>query len=395
MIDSWNSSSLAVIVKPVGSRCNMKCSYCYYLDKDQFSSHSKQTRMSYDLLEKLIRQTIEANPGPIVSFTWHGGEPTLAKLEFYQKVVQLQKKYLPKGWQAWNNLQTNGLFLNDEWCRFLKENHFDVGLSIDGDALTHDKNRRDLSGNATFSRIAKSICRLQSYGIQPDLLCTVTSDSEVRPLEVYRSLRDFDTGWIQFIPVIVRDKNGEIDPISATKEGYGQFLCTIFDEWITHDLGKLDVQLFAESARIWAGGQAGVCTMAPTCGRVLIAEEDGSLYSCDHFVDEEHRLGNLMNTHLVKAANSAFQKEFGLAKNEKLCKECRNCLWLKLCHGGCLKDRFEDIEKEDLKKYYLCESLKQFFFHAEKPIHRAMELSRQGKTPDEIMELIQNEWIKN
>lgn len=391
MNDSWNNSSLAMIVKPVGSRCNMKCSYCYYLDKGQFSSHLKQTRMSYDLLEKLIRQMIEANPGPVVSFTWHGGEPTLAKIEFYKKVVELQKKYLPKGWQAWNNLQTNGLFLNEEWCEFLKENHFDVGLSIDGDELTHDKNRKDLLGNPTFSRIAKSIRLLQRYGIQPDLLCTVNSDSEKRPLEVYRSLRSFDTGWIQFIPVIVRNEKGEVDPISATKKGYGQFLCTIFDEWITHDLGKLDVQLFAESARIWAGGQAGVCTMASSCGRVLVAEEDGSLYSCDHFVDQEHRVGNLMDNPLSRVVNTEFQKEFGWAKKERLCKECKACPWLKLCNGGCPKDRFEITEKEDFDKYYLCESLKQFFSHAEKLTYRAMELSSQRKTPDEIMKIIQKE----
>ena len=253
-----------VMAKPVGSRCNMRCSYCYYLDKGQFSTHATQTRMGFDLLERLIRQYIEAAPGPVVSFVWHGGEPTLAGLDFYRRAVQLQKKYLPRGWEVWNNLQTNGVLLNDEWCRFLKENRFDVGLSVDGCESVHDRNRRDRGGKGTYQRVRRAAERLKSAGILPDLLCTVNAASTEDPLAVYRGLRELGTGWVQFIPIVVRLPDGGMAPESVTPEGYGRFLNAVFDEWVTHDLGKLDVQLFAETARIWAGGQASLCWMAPT-----------------------------------------------------------------------------------------------------------------------------------
>ena len=195
---------LAVMAKPVGSRCNMRCTYCYYLEKGKYSENKKQTRMSFDLLEKLIRQTIAASPGPVVSFTWHGGEPTLAGMDFYKKALELEKKYLPKGWEAWNNLQTNGLLLNEGWCRFLKENRFDVGLSIDGSMEVHDSNRRLPGGAGTFARVSAAIRRLREHGLEPDLLCTVNAASQDKPLEVYRALRETGCAWVQFIPVVIR-----------------------------------------------------------------------------------------------------------------------------------------------------------------------------------------------
>ena len=390
-----------VMAKPVGSRCNMRCAYCYYLEKGQFSAHAKQSRMSFTLLEKLIRQTIEASDGT-VSFTWHGGEPTLAGLDFYRKVVELEKKYLPKGWEVWNNIQTNGLLLNDEWCRFLRENRFDVGVSIDGAQWVHDKNRRDRGGKETYERTVRAVRRLQAAGIQPDLLCTVTSDAAGDPLGVYHGLRELGTGWAQFIPIIVRRKGGDLSskngdltpesnalsPESVTPEGYGEFLCTVFDEWVTHDLGSLDVQLFAETARIWAGGEANLCWMAPTCGRVLIAEEDGAVYACDHFVDGEHRLGTLSGERLDALANSERQFVFGDAKRDTLTAECKSCPWLSCCNGGCLKDRFAASEDGEPGQYYLCRGLKRFFTHAHGPMTRVMELSGQGMKPREIMETL-------
>ena len=381
-----SSAGFAVIAKPVGSRCNMNCRYCYYLDKGQFSSHAKQTRMSYALLEKLIRQTIEGNPGPTVSFVWHGGEPTLAGLDFYRQAVALQKKYLPKGWEAWNNLQTNGLLISRQWAEFLKDNRFDVGLSIDGDALTHDRNRVDRGGQGSYARVSRAIGTLQAAGVQPDLLCTVNAETVRRPLEVYQALRSFDTGWVQFIPVVVRRSDGSVDLISVTPEGYGAFLCAVFDQWLRHDLGRLDVQLFAETARVWAGGAPSVCYLAPSCGRVLVAEEDGSVYACDHFVDSEHRLGNLQSGRLAAYAASESQLRFGQAKQSALTAECRRCPWLACCGGSCPKDRFGLSEDGEPGQYYLCRGLKQFFAHADGPMHRVMELSRQGKTPEQIMQ---------
>ena len=376
---------LAVMAKPVGSRCNMRCAYCYYLEKGRYSESQKQTCMSYSLLEKLIRQTIAASPGPTVSFTWHGGEPTLAGMDFYKKALELERKYLPKGWEAWNNLQTNGLLLNEGWCRFLKENRFDVGLSIDGSMEVHDLNRRLPNGAGTFERVSASIRRLRETGVEPDLLCTVNEVSQGKPLEVYRALRDTGAIWVQFIPVVIRDARGGAAPGSVTPEGYGRFLTAVFDEWVRHDLGVLDVQLFAEMARIMAGGQASLCWMSPTCGHVLIAEEDGAVYSCDHFVDPEHRLGTLREGSLARMAGGEFQRAFGLGKREKLTDECRACPYLRFCNGGCPKDRFGRSAEGQPGQYWLCPGLKAFFAHAQPVLERVMAMSAQGKTSPEIM----------
>jgi uncharacterized protein len=378
------AAPLAVMAKPVGSRCNMRCAYCYYLEKGKYSESRKQTCMSYSLLEKLIRQTVAASPGPVVSFTWHGGEPTLAGMDFYKKALELERKYLPRGWEAWNNLQTNGLLLNESWCRFLKENRFDVGLSIDGSARVHDANRRLLNGTGTFERVSASIRRLRHAGVEPDLLCTVNEVSQDKPLEVYRALRDTGCTWVQFIPVVIRGDGGTA-PGSVSPEGYGSFLTAVFDEWVRQDLGLLDVQLFAEMARIMAGGQASLCWMSPTCGHVLIAEEDGAVYSCDHFVDPEHRLGTLRDGSLTRMAQGGFQRAFGLAKRESLTDECRACPYLRFCNGGCPKDRFGLSADGQSGQYWLCPGLKAFFSHAEPILKRVMALSAEGKTPPEIM----------
>ena len=377
---------LAVMAKPVGSRCNMRCAYCYYLEKGKYSENAKQTRMSFDLLEKLIRQTVAASPGPVVSFTWHGGEPTLAGMDFYKKALELERKYLPRGWEAWNNLQTNGLLLNEGWCRFLKENRFDVGLSIDGPTSVHDRNRRLANGTGTFERVHAAIRRLRKAGIEPDLLCTVNAVSEERPLEVYRALRETGCGWVQFIPVVIRDTEGSAAPGSVSPEGYGRFLTAVFDEWVTHDLGVLDVQLFAEMARVMAGGEAGLCWMQPVCGHVLIAEEDGSVYSCDHFVDPDHRLGNLRSGSLERLAGSEFQRAFGQSKRETLTDECRACPYLRFCNGGCPKDRFGFSSDGQPGQYWLCSGLRAFFAHAEPILENVMAMSAKGRKPAEIME---------
>ncbi len=388
MAEERGKTPLAVMAKPVGSRCNMRCRYCYYLEKGKYSSNEKQSRMKYSLLERLITQTIAASPGPVVSFTWHGGEPTLAGMDFYRKALELEKKHLPRGWQAWNNLQTNGLLLNEGWCRFLKENRFDVGLSIDGPASVHDANRLLPDGSPTFLRVRGAVERLRAAGIEPDLLCTVNAVSEARPLEVYRALRELDCGWVQFIPVVIRDGEGKTAAGSVSPEGYGRFLTAVFDEWVRRDLGRLDVQLFAEMARIMAGGEASLCWMSPTCGNVLIAEEDGAVYSCDHFVDPDHRLGNLMGAGLEKMARSPFQQAFGQAKREGLTQECRVCPYLRFCNGGCPKDRFGLSETGQPGQYCLCAGLKAFFAHAQPVLERVMALSAAGKGPEAIMEEI-------
>ncbi len=381
----------AVMAKPVGSRCNMRCRYCYYLDKGKYSSHVRQTRMSFDLLERLIRQTVEASPGPVVSFTWHGGEPTLAGLDFYKKAVELERRALPAGWTALNNLQTNGLLINDVWCAFLRENSFDVGLSVDGSEAVHDANRRDMGGKPTFTRVREAARRLIRHGIEPDILCTVNAESEKKPLEVYRALRELGSGWIQFIPIVSRRPDGSMAPESVSPEGYGDFLIACFDEWTARDLGRLDVQLFAEISRVWVGGEASVCTMRPECGRVMVAEEDGAVYACDHFVDPEHRLGNLMGGKLEAMANSQVQLRFGEAKRASLTARCRGCPWLSVCNGGCPKDRFALSPDGEPGQHYLCPGMEKFFAHAKPAVERMMELSRGGMGPEDIMNTIREE----
>ena len=377
----------AVMIKPVGSRCNMRCRYCYYLDKGRFSSHPAQTVMRRDLLEKLIRQAVDSTDGNVISFTWHGGEPTLAGIDFYRQAVSLEKKYCPRGKQIWNNLQTNGLLINDQWVRFLKENHFDVGLSIDGTEAVHDANRPDPAGGGTWSRVRKAAERLTRAGILPDLLCTVNAKTVTDPVGVYRSLADLGTGWIQFIPVVVRNGNILSDE-SVSADSYGNFLIAVFDEWARKDLGKLDIQLFAETAKVLAGGEPSLCWMRGTCGQVPVVEEDGAVYSCDHFVDDAHRLGCLHTQKLKQMALSEYQDGFGRSKADNLTAQCCSCPYLRFCGGGCPKDRFGISDSGENGQYILCSGLKKFWDHAVPVLKWMMQKSRSGCGPDEIMALL-------
>ena len=380
-----DTKPFVVMAKPVGPVCNLECSYCYYLETTRLYTRPHQYRMSDTLLETYIRQYIAASPGPVVMFVWHGGEPTLAGLDFYRHAVELQKRYLPQGWTCWNNLQTNGILLDDEWCSFLADAHFDVGLSIDGTRWLHDAYRKDHQGRGTYERVVAAVRRLQAHGIQPDLLCVVTSAVAKEPISVYRALRDFNTGWIQFIPIVRRAPNGEITPDSVTGEAYGRFLSTVFDEWIYHDLGRLNVQFFAEMLLVRSGGTTNVCWMAPTCGRVLIIEHDGGVYACDHFVTPEHHIGDLETSLLNELVDAPIQRRFGDDKRDRLPEQCRSCSWLMVCNGGCPKDRFALAEDGEPGLNYLCSSLRQFFAHAEKPLRQVMERVKQGLSPEAIM----------
>jgi len=374
----------AVMAKPVGPRCNLSCSYCYYLETESANGSADPLRMSDNLLETYIRQYIEASPGPVVPFTWHGGEPTLAGLDFYRSAIELQHRYLPPGWSCWNNLQTNGMLLDDDWCSFLAEKRFDVGLSIDGTAAVHDEYRRDQGGNGTYQRVVATARRLQAHGIQPDLLCTVTSRAAAEPLAVYRALRDLNTGWIQFIPIVRRSADGQVTADSVSSAAYGDFLCTVFDEWVRCDLGRLEMQLVAEMAMVWSGGAASLCWMAPTCGRVVVVERDGGVYACDHFVSPEYRLGDLATSSLLKLLESPAQRRFGNDKRDRLPKQCRACRWLAVCNGGGPKDRFALDEKGNVGLNYLCSGLRQFFAHAEPQLRQIVDLRKRGATTEAI-----------
>ena len=369
----------ALMIKPVGALCNMRCSYCYYLGNEA----SVRSVMSEETLEALIQNYIASRNGEAVSFVWHGGEPTLAGISFFERAVALQKKYLSVGQVCWNNLQSNGYALNEDWCRFLKENHFDVGISLDGTKMIHDKNRRDVKGNPTYNTVVKKIRLLEKYGIKPDLLCTVNSESVKRPLEVYRTLRDLNTGWIQFIPVVNHIGNGEVSADSVSAEEYGEFLFQIFEKWITEDLGKVNVQLFVELLQHACGYPVSLCTLQDICGNVLAVESDGSVYSCDHFVRKENYLGDV-HTPLSEMISGPLQSSFGKRKQEGLPEECRACDFVSFCNGGCLKDRILPD-----RRYYLCEGMRYFLQGARKYLKRFVKLNENKATQTEIMREMQ------
>lgn len=388
-----SGSPFTVMAKPVGPACNLQCSYCYYLEKQHSYALPHHFRMSEAALESYIRQYIEASPGPTISFVWHGGEPVLAGIPFYQRALELQKKYLPPGWACWNNLQTNGTLLDDAWCAFLAENHFDVGLSIDGTRWVHDTYRKDPQGRGTYETAAAAVHRLQAHGIQPDLLCTVTSTTAQEPLSIYRTLRNFNTGWLQFIPIVRWAAPGQVTPDSVSSEAYGHFLNSVFQDWIHHDLGKLNIQLFAEMLLVWSGGAANPCWLAPACGRVLIVEHDGGVYSCDHFVNPEHRLGDLATSHLRELVDSPVQKQFGENKCNLLPGRCTSCRWLIVCNGGCPKDRFALTETDTPGLNYLCAGLRYFFARSEPLLKRVLNLRKQGRSYEIIMAQFRSELI--
>ena len=249
----------------------------------------------------------------------------------------------------------------------------------------HDAYRKDRRGDGTYELVTAAARRLQARGIQPDLLCTVTSAAAEDPLSVYRALRDLGTGWIQFLPIVRRGPDGRVTPESVTPEAYGRFLCTVFDQWAHHDIGKLNVQFFVETSLVWGGGSANLCWMAPTCGRVLVVEHDGAVYACDHFVTPEHRLGDLDDAHLGALVDAPAQRQFGADKQDRLPAQCRSCQWLTVCNGGCPKDRFALAEDGEPGLNYLCDGLRRFFAHAEQPLHHFIERGRKGIRPAAIM----------
>ena len=375
----------ALMVKPVGSSCDLRCTYCYYLPV-QIS----RGRMSHETAETLIRNAVAASNGPVLSFVWHGGEPTLAGMDFYRDVLELQKKYLPEGWQVWNNLQTNGFGLTEEWCEFLAGNHFDVGISLDGTKETHDRQRKSAAGEETYDRIAEHIRMLERAGIRPDLLCTVNSVTVRQPMQVYSTLRDLGTGWIQFIPVVNRSAEGGLAPESVDPEAYGDFLCTVFIRWLYHDLGRVNVQLFVELANMIAGEPASLCWLRERCGDVPVIEADGAVYACDHFVRKDHRIGEI-GTPLDELLDMDFQRAFGAKKKDGLTKQCLSCPYLRLCNGGCPKDRFGISADGEKGHNVLCPGLTQLFRVAEGPLKRLVELNGKGYSKEQIMTALRKE----
>jgi uncharacterized protein len=375
-----------VMIKPRGPICNLSCDYCYYLPKKHLYPNS-DFHMRHDLLADFTRQMIEAQPLPQVDFTWQGGEPTLIGLDFFKEAVRLQQAMAPPGMQINNAIQTNGTQLNPAWCRFFKENHFLVGLSLDGPPDLHNAFRRNASGRDHFEAVMRAVRLLKQFQVDFNILCCVHAANIQHPLNVYRFLRDtVGAQFIQFIPIIQRQLDAQnletdaITPRSVRGAAYGEFLIQIFDDWVRHDVGRVFVQIFDVALGVWYGQPAGLCVFSETCGRALVLEHNGDLYSCDHFVNPDHLLGNITQTPLVDLVKSDQQAAFGARKHTDLPPTCINCKVRFICQGGCPKNR----DPSGLN--CLCEGYQAFFAHIEEPMQAMCELLRQKRPPADIMQ---------
>ena len=382
--------SLHTTIKPVGSACNLDCTYCYYLSKEELLSQ-KSRRIKDDLLERFIVDYIKSQDAEEIAFTWHGGEPTLMGLPFFRRVVELQAKHLPAGRRVSNDLQTNGTLLDDDWCSFLAEHAFLVGLSIDGPRALHDFYRPTKKGKPTFDKVFQATRLLKRYGIQFSTLTTVNRHNASEPLAVYRFLRDeVGTSYMQFIPCVEprqfersapaqlpanqlvtadseRARPGHpmsvVTDWSVESEEWGSFLSAVFDEWQAHDQGRVKINLF-ESLFAQLNGQSSLmCTSSPFCGKNIALEHDGRVYSCDHFVYPEYELGKIGEQTLAEMVFSLKQLEFGLDKHNSLPSECRSCPYLKLCWGECPRTRILKTREGEGNLSYLCRGWKKFFAH--------------------------------
>lgn len=385
-----------IMIKPVGSLCNLKCHYCYYLDKAEIYG-GKEPRMSEQMLEHFIKEYIAATDVRDVFFNWHGGEPLLAGLDFYRKAMAFQKKYAD-GKHIHNTLQTNATLITREWADFFRANNFLIGVSLDGPQNVHDRYRGGKGGASVFGRVIKGIMELYRAGVQYNVMATVNRQSEGRGLEIYQFLKSAGTRFIQFMPVLEHTKDGlivdpqvqgaRIAPWSVSPEGYGRFLCDIFDYWVRNDVGKVFVNQFDAVLACWCGAQPGICALAQTCGGNSIIEHNGDLYPCDHFVYEGYKIGNVLETDLRTLMNSTKQVRFGLDKRNALPDDCIKCKWFFTCHGECPKHRFNTTDKGETGLNALCEGYKLFFAHVAPYMDKMKSLLQSGRPASEIMKIL-------
>ena len=385
-----------IMIKPVGSLCNLKCHYCYYLDKAEIYG-GKEPRMSEQMLEHFIKEYIAANDVRDVFFNWHGGEPLLAGFDFYRKAMAFQKKYAD-GKHIHNTLQTNATLITREWAEFFRANNFLIGVSLDGPQNVHDRYRGGKGGASVFDRVVKGIMELYRAGVQYNVMATVNKQSEGRGLEIYQFLKSAGTRFIQFMPVLEHTKDGlivdpqvqgaRIAPWSVSPEGYGRFLCDIFDYWVRNDVGKVFVNQFDAVLACWCGAQPGICALAQTCGGNSIIEHNGDLYPCDHFVYEGYKIGNVLETDLRTLMNSTKQVRFGVDKRNALPDDCIKCQWFFTCHGECPKHRFNTTDKGETGLNALCEGYKLFFAHVAPYMDKMKSLLQSGRPASEIMKIL-------
>ena len=384
-----------VMAKPTGSACNLSCDYCFFLKKGRLYPGSN-FRMSDQVHEAYIKQLLGAHQVPQVTVAWQGGEPTLMGLHFFKRSVMLQKKYARPGTRIENTFQTNGILLNDEWCRFFHANAFLIGLSLDGPKELHDTYRKDRAGRGTFERVMRAARLLQKHKVEFNILCTVNSKNGDHPLDVYRFFRDqLGVNYIQFIPVVEREsENGfqegnTVTERSVRPEQLGRFLIEIFDEWVHRDVGQTFVLNFDGALAGWLGMAGTVCIFGPTCGTGTALEHNGDLYSCDHFVEPNYYLGNILKTPMIELVTSDQQRKFGQDKWDTLPQYCRDCDFIHICNGECPKNRFINTPDGEPGLNYLCEGYKAFFRHADRPMQLMAGLIQTGRLAEEVMQLME------
>ncbi len=384
-----------VMAKPTSYQCNLKCEYCFYLGKKDAVIPQGKTvlkHMADDVLQQFIKQYIAASAGSDVHFSWQGGEPTLAGIDFYEKVLRLQQRFAA-GKRIHNSMQTNGVLIDEKWARFLADNHFLLGISLDGPARLHDLYRQSASGRSVFDKVINAIRLFKRYGIEYNVLTVVNHETARAPLEIYHFItRELGARFVQFIPVVEQTLAGPargelifpramgektLTPWSVSGKDYGAFINSIFDYWVRHDVGKIYVQLFDNALAAWSCMTPSLCVMQPTCGQALVVEQNGDIYSCDHFVYPEYKLGNLLTGALSTMAASKKQQQFGQQK-ANVSALCQACEYRFACHGGCPKHRIQRIDGQ--WHNHLCAGYKAIFSHIAPYMH-AMARELAHRTP--------------
>lgn len=393
---------LYIMTKPVGAICNLACDYCYYLEKSKLYQESPKHIMSDELLEKFIKEYIESQTMPQVLFTWHGGETLMRPLSFYQKAMELQRKYA-RGRTIDNCIQTNGTLLNDEWCRFFHDNNWLVGVSIDGPQEFHDEYRKNKQGKPSFMKVMQGINLLNKHRVEWNALAVVNDFNADYPLDFYHFFKEIGCRYIQFTPIVERifrhddgrhlaaveeGDNEKLADFSVTPEQWGNFLCTIFDEWVKNDVGEYFIQLFDATLANWVGEQPGVCSLAKTCGHAGVMEFNGDVYSCDHFVFPQYKLGNIYSKTLVEMMYSDKQQQFGRNKFDSLPSQCKECQYLFACNGECPKNRFCKTASGEPGLNYLCKGYYQYFDHVASYMDFMKKELLAERAPANIMEAI-------
>jgi uncharacterized protein len=358
------SRGFQVLAKPAGPLCNLRCSYCYYVGKKLYPRGASAV-MPDNILEEYTRQHIAACPDDIIRFSWHGGEPTIAGIDFFRRASAFQRKHCPPGRRVVNGLQTNGVLIDEAWGRFLAGEGFAVGLSLDGPRDIHDRHRLTGDGRPTFGQTMHGYEILRRFGVSTDILCVVSETNVSRALDVYRFFKEIGAAYLTFIPLVERSfKRGSgVSPESVTAEAWGEFLCAVFDEWVQGDIGRIKVQIIEEAARTAFGQEHSACIFRPVCGDIPVVERNGDFYSCDHFVNPGHHVGNILENELVDLLESPAQRQFGEAKRSTLPSYCRSCEVLAMCHGECPKNRFIRTPDGEAGLNYLCAGYRRFFNH--------------------------------